>query len=331
MMGLLSAIKHGVELAVQAQHHDGKVRHDETLSDHERSKLGAHYTPSDWARRIVSTALCPLIRWQQCPACCLSESLLDLQVIDPSCGDGVFLDAAADALGAMLFQAYQIEGQDVGLLEARRRVLRSCIVGVDIDPGAIAAARRRLGTDPELVCADALLDWRFDTRGRPTAFVGNPPFLGGRKISTLLGTAYPKQLSKRYAEWTGSADLCAFFFLLAADVMRDGGSHGTISFIATSSISEGATRLTALHPLVADRGCVIYEATRRVPWPGKASVSVSVVHLAELRLAWKLWASSVSDTALPEIVRDRIRFPKLWPPDPVRRQALVQLQRKDAS
>lgn len=301
------------------------ARHDATLTPAERSRLGAHYTPSDWARRIVSSALRPLLAWpdaQQCAACGPSETLLNLRVVDPSCGDGVFLGAAADVLGALLFQAYQLEGQDVGLLESRRRVLRSCIVGVDIDAGAIAAARDQLGDEAQLVCADALLDWRFDTRGRPTAFVGNPPFLGGRRISTLLGVPYLKRLQTRYREFNGNADLCAYFFLLAANLLDEGGGLGTISYVATKTISEGDTRRAGLHPLCTERGCVIYEATKSVPWPGDAAVSVSIVHLAEPRLAWKLWAPQVMETAM--------QFPGIWPTETVPMSAPIRLRKASA-
>lgn len=309
-------------------------RHDETLSMEERRQRGAHYTPTDWARRIVGSALWPLMSWpqaQQCPSCCPSESLLNLRVIDPACGDGVFLDAAADALGALLFQAYQAEGQEVGLLESRRRVLHSCITGVDIDPGAIAAARVRLGPEADLTCRDALLDWRFDTDGRPTAFIGNPPFLGGRRISTVHGRPYVNRLAERYREYHGNADLCAYFFLLAANLLEQGGSFGTISFVATATISEGDTRRVGLAQLVRERGCVIYEATKSVPWPGAANVRVAIVHLAELRLGWRLWRENVTDFALPAIVRDRMKFPALWPPDPVRAEPLVKLRRRSAA
>lgn len=297
-------------------------RHDEALSSEERRRRGAHYTPTDWARRIVGSALWPLMSWpqaQQCPSCCPSESLLNLRVIDPACGDGVFLDAAADVLGALLFQAYQAEGQDVSLLESRRRVLHSCITGVDNDPGAIAAARVRLGPEADLTCRDALLDWRLDTHGRPTAFIGNPPFLGGRRISTLLGSPYPKRLQKRYREFNGNADLCAYFFLLAANLLDDGGGLGTISYVATKTISEGDTRRAGLHPLCTERGCVIYEATKSVPWPGDAAVSISIVHIAEPRLAWKLWAPQVMQTAMT--------FPGVWPTEPVPMSAPVRLRR----
>lgn len=267
------------------------TRHDATLSPEDRSRLGAHYTPSGWARRIVSRALAPVMASQVHVKGTPSEMILRMLVIDPACGDGVFLTAAADVLAALLFQAYQLEGQDVGLLEARRRVLASCIVGVDIDAGAIAAAREQLGTEPELVCADALLDWKYDTGGRPTAFVGNPPFLGGRKISTLLGSEYPKRLRARFPHWHGAADLCVYFVHLAAEALKAGASLGTMSYVVTKTIAEGDTRRTGLAALVAD-GWKIYCADRSLQWPGDAKVRVSIVHVMNAQLDVELTAEA---------------------------------------
>ena len=54
-------------------------------------------------------------------------------------------------------------------------------------------------------------------RGGFDAFVGNPPFIGGKKISGALGTDYRDYLGGygwRVGQ-RGSADLCAYFFLRA--------------------------------------------------------------------------------------------------------------------
>jgi type I restriction-modification system DNA methylase subunit len=254
------------------------ARHDSTLSKEDRSRLGAHYTPSAWARRIVARALVPVMGSQLHVKGTPSEMILRMLVIDPACGDGIFLSAAADVLGALLFQAYQLEGQDIGLLESRRLVIERCLLGVDLDPGAIAAARHELGKSAQLTCADALLDWQCDTQGRPTAFVGNPPYLGGRKISTLRGTEYARRLAARYPAWHGNADLCVYFLHLAAAALKAGGSVGTMSYVVTKTIAEGDTRRAGLGALVAD-GWVIYGADRCLKWPGAANVMVSIVHL----------------------------------------------------
>ncbi|MBA1231449.1 hypothetical protein G7013_17505 [Pseudomonas viridiflava] len=107
------------------------------------------------------------------------------------------------------------------------------------------------------------------------AFVGNPPFVGGKKISTHFGKIYADYISQIKTE-KGAADLCTYFFLrVSARLIRSGGSLG---FIATNSISEGATREVGLRHLIKS-GSKIFSAEKSIKWPGKASVFISVVNL----------------------------------------------------
>ncbi len=106
------------------------------------------------------------------------------------------------------------------------------------------------------------------------AFVGNPPFQGGMKISTMLGSNYLRYLRLAYPHSTGTADLCAFFFLRAFNHLR---LNGTSGLIATNTIAQGDTRETGLDYIV-QQGCTIYRATNNQAWSGIAAVSVNVVH-----------------------------------------------------
>lgn len=105
------------------------------------------------------------------------------------------------------------------------------------------------------------------------AVVGNPPFLGGLRISVSAGLPYQNWLMDRH-ESSGLTDLVAYFFRRAFDVLRDRACFG---LIATNSVAQGDTRATGLTSL-CDKGAVIYAANRRVRWPGSAAVVVSVVH-----------------------------------------------------
>lgn len=297
-------------LAALERNQESKSRRDATLSSGDRKRLGAHYTPRDLADKVVHLALEPLMVWPhavQCIECAASVCLLNLLVIDPACGDGVFLESAADVISEALFKAYQREGIDCDQSECKRRVIKSCLIGVDIDPGAIEATRKRLGNSLELVNADALVDWHFHTGGRPTAFIGNPPFIGGQKISSLLGKSYQQRLLEEFPSCNGGADLCTYFLLLAESVISEGKSCGSISFICTNTISQGRTREAGLGFLLQQRGAVIYAAEKDMKWPGKAKVTVSIVHIAEKRLAWRLWPEQLIERALT--------FPNAWPID----------------
>jgi hypothetical protein len=107
------------------------------------------------------------------------------------------------------------------------------------------------------------------------AIVGNPPFLGGRRISGANGDAYVQWLSALHEGTDGNADLVAHFFRRAFGLLRQGGCFG---LIATNTIGQGDTRETGLRAILAAGGGIA-AATRRLVWPGDAAVVVSVVHV----------------------------------------------------
>jgi hypothetical protein len=106
--------------------------------------------------------------------------------------------------------------------------------------------------------------------------VGNPPFMGGTRVSSTFGDSYLDWVLGLHPESHGNADLVAHFFRRAFSLLRPGGTFG---LIATNTIAQGDTRATGLR-WICTRGGVIYAARRRYKWPGLAAVVVSVVHVA---------------------------------------------------
>lgn len=134
-------------------------------------------------------------------------------------------------------------------------------------------------------------------RDRPgfDAILGNPPFLGGQKLAGALGLDYRDYLVTRLAGGRrGSADLCAYFFLRAAALLR---SPGQIGLLATSTIAQGDTREVGLDRLCAD-DLEIVRATASAPWPGAARLAVAQVWLRR-----GPWAGErvLGDRAVPAI------------------------------
>ena len=101
--------------------------------------------------------------------------------------------------------------------------------------------------------------------------LGNPPFLGGKKISTLNGDEYLNYIKSIYPE-KGSADLVGYFFRRINLLI---GYSKFQSLIATNTICQGDTREVALDFLVNSNQIVF--AIKSMPWPGAAGVSVSLV------------------------------------------------------
>ena len=62
------------------------------------------------------------------------------------------------------------------------------------------------------------------------AIIGNPPFLGGKKISGSTGSAYREYLVENIADGCkGNADLIAYFALRAHGLLNPRGQAGLIA------------------------------------------------------------------------------------------------------
>ena len=112
-------------------------------------------------------------------------------------------------------------------------------------------------------------------RGGFDAVVGNPPFLGGQKLTGSMGANVRNYYIQTLAGGAkGSADLCAYFFLQAYGLVRPGG---TLGLLATNTIAQGATREVGLDQMVA-RGFTIMRAVRSEKWPtSNASLEYAAV------------------------------------------------------
>lgn len=106
--------------------------------------------------------------------------------------------------------------------------------------------------------------------------LGNPPFMGGLRISGNFGEAYRKWLEYAYQPFGGTADLCAAFFRRAFTLLNPGGRLG---MIATNTLGQGDTRESGLAVLLQQGGQITF-AQRFLKWPGQATVEVNLVTLS---------------------------------------------------
>lgn len=112
-----------------------------------RKLSGSYYTPDSLVQELIKSALDPLIEQRiaaqpEVPI----EALLSIRVIDPACGSGHFLLAAARRLAEKLAQLRSTEGEQTeqDFRHALREVVSRCIFGVDRNPMAIELARTAL-------------------------------------------------------------------------------------------------------------------------------------------------------------------------------------------
>lgn len=264
--------------------------YERSLADHSRRAGGIHYTPEPLVARVVTTAFEALA----------PERRAAPLVIDPAMGAGAFLCAALRAI------VRQRGGEDSPA--ARREVALGCLHGIDRDEGAVRAARRALwlevgdpslpidAFDSALVCGDALLDlpqaarpgvdWQ---RAFPRAFerervgfdlvLGNPPFLGGKRVRTVHGDAYAAALGALHPGANKNVDLAAHFLRRGFTSLSEGGVLG---FITTNTIAQGDTREGGLAQVLRAGGWLV-AAERAVPWPGAAGVVVSLLWIRQGR------------------------------------------------
>ncbi len=105
-------------------------------------------------------------------------------------------------------------------------------------------------------------------RGGFDAVIGNPPFLGGQKLSGAMGSNVRDWLVSQLAGGTkGSADLVAYFFLRAASLLN---RSGTLGLIATNTVAQGDTREVGLDRMVT-AGFTITRSIQSRSWPAKSA------------------------------------------------------------
>jgi len=101
-------------------------------------------------------------------------------------------------------------------------------------------------------------------RGGFDAVIGNPPFLGGKRLSGALGSETREWLVNLVAGGVkGHADQVAYFFLRAQELLNP---SGTIGLIATNTIAQGDTREVGLDQMV-ERGFTVTRAIQSRSWP----------------------------------------------------------------
>jgi len=111
--------------------------------------------------------------------------------------------------------------------------------------------------------ADVMVD-----HGGFDAIIGNPPFLGGQKLTGAMGTPVRDWFVNILSEGRrGSADLVAYFFLRATSLLQ---ANGTLGLIATNTVAQGDSREVGLDAIVA-AGFTITRAIQSRPWPAASA------------------------------------------------------------
>ncbi|PIB05056.1 MULTISPECIES: N-6 DNA methylase [Streptomyces] len=202
----------------------GSLR-EQLLASETRSASGTWYTPPQIAHPLTRAALSTItdLHLDDDPA-----DVLNLSVLDPACGGGVFLIAAARILASayvgLLYGTHNPARLTVQAVTAD--VMRSCVYGIDTDPVAVDLAKSACWLeaggfppigwlDNNIIVGDALagdvppaLAGRLNSP-RPLAIVGNPPYKDKAKgAAPWIEARRPRRGQARAADelWRPSLD-----------------------------------------------------------------------------------------------------------------------------
>ena len=129
------------------------------------------------------------------------------------------------------------------------------------------------------------------------ALIGNPPFLGGSKISGTLGDDYLNWLQRWDGNGiTGSADLAARFLLRGSRLLS---VRGQLGYVTVNTLVEGATLRVGLEQLPL----TIRAGRSPHPWP-TASANLQIV---------ELWASCMPLSREASFLVDGEEVPAIGP------------------
>ncbi len=163
---------------------------------------------------------------------------------------GRALDEAYDNLRIAITDAYPLEGR-------ADRTMLDTILDTGLTPTVETDYERWQPLHWAIEVPDVLERGGFD------AIIGNPPFLGGKKISPAMGENQRKWQSNVISNGEGNADLVAYFFLRALALLH---LHGSLGLIATNTIAQGDTRKVGLDRMV-NEGFTITRSIQSRKWP----------------------------------------------------------------
>lgn len=261
---------------------EAKARVEAALDRARKAKAKATATKAEAEARAIFSAFL--------------DRLAAFRVLDPACGSGNFLYIALLALKDIEHRV-NLEAEALGLQREMPRVGPEAVKGIELNPYAAELARvsvwigeiqwmrrngfeaaknpilRKLGS---IQNRDAVLNSDGTQADWPTVdvVVGNPPFLGNKKMIAELGEDYTTTLRRAYPNVPGGVDLVCYWFAKAW-AMLEAGSLTRAGLVATNSIRGGANR-AVLKPIT--EGGRIFEAWSDESWTVEgAAVRVSMV------------------------------------------------------
>lgn len=109
--------------------------------------------------------------------------------------------------------------------------------------------------------------------------LGNPPYLGGKRISGKHSDNYLNQLKSNFSPAKGGLDLVVYFIRRIYDLLQTNCCCGIIT---TNTVSQGDSRKGGLDFILNQNGTINF-ANKSIKWPGEANVTVTLFSLFKNR------------------------------------------------
>ncbi|WP_316201280.1 MULTISPECIES: Eco57I restriction-modification methylase domain-containing protein [unclassified Bradyrhizobium] len=245
----------------------------------QRKTTGSYYTPDSLVQALLDSALDPVLDKTEAEAADPAQALLKLSIIDPACGSGHFLLAAARRIATRLARICA-EGTPslADFRHALRDVARCCIYGVDRNPMAVELTKVALWIetvdpglplgffDAQIRCGDSLLgvfDLKVLEQGIPDA--AYKPLTGDDKD---VAKYYAQKNKREKGEKGRIAE--GFGFNRARDLMRDFEALRAMPENTVEQVEAKSARLRTLTAQGAtawllDTACDLYVAAFLLP------------------------------------------------------------------
>lgn len=288
-----------------------------SMDAEERHAMGAHYTSQQDIMKIVGpTIIDPFTRALEKAntpkeLVALRDRLTTLRVLDPACGSGNFLYIAYREMrrleASIVAKESQVSKKQMSGQSAFAAVSPRQFYGMDVLPFAVELAKVTLSLAPKLSSdelhttertlpldnldgnirkQDALINEDGTRSAWPAAdvIIGNPPFLGAKRLKPEQGAEYVNKFRKAYDEVPGMADFCVYWFRRAHDHLPVctpvDPFAGRAGLVGTQNIRNNQSRVGGLDHIV--KSGTIVEAVENQPWSGEANVHVSIANWVKL-------------------------------------------------
>jgi len=133
--------------------------------------------------------------------------------------------------------------------------------------------------------------------------VGNPPFIGGSRVRSELGTGYAEALWKAYPKLPNSIDLVMYWWDRAATLVRTGKAK-RFGFITTNSITQTFNGRVVTAHLEDKKPLSLLFAIPDHPW-FKALDRTSMKHAAAVRVAMSVGVAGSRTGRVGTVVSER--------------------------